>query len=298
MLRAEYSLLNPVLNKPNGGLESNTFIVVDGKQKCVAKLYDDNLRAEIVAQFQDRLSTAHVPVPVILPNKLGNLITKSGNLTVVLFEFVDGEPIGWGKEFASLSGFLTDGIANAVANMHKVSLAMDNGTRLSHTLSVAQITDRIDSGLDIRLSRDNLTHVRQAMIHSDLARENILLAKTRNNMKAIIDFGDSHYDYITYDIATLLTQVYVTKSWGIDFQGITQFLESYRHINPLQHTELLTILPLMVLRNKGLMQEIDQRLEKSNTNRSILESIKQSFGVKLQLLEKQGQRFEDLIVRS
>jgi Ser/Thr protein kinase RdoA (MazF antagonist) len=296
MLKVAYGLLNPILDVPEDGLESNTFIVVDGKQKGIAKLYDDNLRAEIVARFQDRLHAAGVPVPAVLPATSGGLTAKLGDSNVVLCEFVYAKAIGWGKEFSSLSGPLTASIASVVANMHQVSQIANIDARLDHSLSVMQMVHRLESSLDMRLLSGNLAHARQAMIHGDLARENIFLTEHLSSVKAIIDFGDSHYDYITYDIATLLTQVYVTKSWGIDFQGIKDFLTSYKQLNTLRHDELKTILPLMELRNRGLIQGVDQRLKGYSTNRSTLESIKQSLGVKIQLLEKQGQQLENLIL--
>jgi Ser/Thr protein kinase RdoA (MazF antagonist) len=299
ILKDEYGLVRPVLDAAEDGLESNTFIVTDGKRsRCAAKLYNDTQRAETVVRFQYYLSAAQLPVPAILTTKSGGLTARLGKCTVVLFEFIDGTPIGWGKEFSSLSNALTLNIADIVANMHIVSQSLRAEGKLDHALSVTQLIDRLDNSSCVKLSRDSLALVRQTMIHGDLARENVFLTRSQDSVKAIIDFGDAHYDYITYDIATLLTQVYVTKSWGIDFRGIEKFLTAYNQLNILQPAELETILPLMELRNKGLMQEINQRLVKDGANRTKLKSIRQSLEVKLELLEKHGQRLKNLIINS
>ena len=133
------------------------------------------------------------------------------------------------------------------------------------------------------------------MIHADLARENIFLDESHTHVRAIIDFGDAHFDYLTYDIAALLTQVYVTKSWGIDFRAIEEFMGVYLKQNPLGRRELQTIVPLMKLRNLGLLHEIEQKLQKGNPDSMSLESIRQSLEIKLRLLEEQGTHLEDII---
>jgi Ser/Thr protein kinase RdoA (MazF antagonist) len=299
ILKDEYGLVYPVLDATKDGLESNTFIVTDGKYKCVAKLYNDIQRAETIVRFQNYLSAVQLPVPAILTTKSGSLTTRLGKCILVLFEFIDGKPIGWSKESSSLSRALTLNIADIVANLHIASQSMRTEIKLDHPLSVIRLVDRLDDSLCVRLSRDSLTFVRQAMIHGDLTRENVFLTKSQNSVKAIIDFSDAHYDYITYDIATLLTQVYVTKSWGIDFRGIEKFLASYNQLNTLQPVELETILPFMELRNKGLMQEINQRLvDEDGADRTTLESIRQSLRVKLKLLDKHSQRLKDLIMNA
>jgi len=296
ILKAEYGLAELVLDTPEDGIEGSTFIVTDGKQKYAVKLYDDEFRAETVAIFQDRLFTAQLSVPAVLPTKSGGLTSRLRDDTIVLSGFVSGRPIGWGKEFSTLSGPLTVDIATAVANMHIISQTMGTESRLDHSLSVAQLLDRSGSGSKDELSANRLACVRKAMIHGDLARENIFLGESYCSIKSIIDFGDAHHDYITYDVATLLTQVYVTKSWGVDFQGIKEFLALYGRLNPLQHDELQTILPLMVLRNRGLLQEIEQRLDYDDADAETLESIRQSLRAKLRLLDEHSQQLEDLVL--
>lgn len=297
-LQTEYGLLRPILRIPEDGIESSTYIVADNIRQYIVKLYNDELQAETVAQFQSLLSAAKLPTPAILPAKSGNLTVQLGNRVMVLSEFVDGEPIGWDKEFASLSGPLTISVAEAVANIHVLSIArpVGLGTELDHPLSTVRLLGQNDHGSILDLPTSTIAHGRKAMIHGDLTRENIFLPESHDSVRAIIDFGDAHYDYITYDIAILLTQVYVTKSWGIDFKGIEEFLIFYAKINPLHLDELRAILPLMKLRNRGLLQEIEQRLAAGDADAAILESIRKSLKTKLQLLEEHGQQLESLIV--
>lgn len=89
--------------------------------------------------------------------------------------------------------------------------------------------------------------------------------------------------------------MYVTKSWGIDFKAIEEFMEAYLKLNPLEQHELQTIIPLMKLRNLGLLHEIKQKLREGDSDSASLESIKQSLDVKLRLIEEHGTRLEEIV---
>lgn len=291
-IRNAYGFLNPIIEIPEDGIEGNTFIVIQDGQKYIIKLHSDNQRAEALAHFQHQLHVTGLPVPAVIPARTGDLTAKSNGCSVMMCEFVNGQPIGWGETSKTLSDALTSNVANIVARMHIAAHAMNVDSKLDHPLSVSHVLS--DLG-DNHLGQD-LASVRQTMIHSDLTRENIFLNKPRDSVKAIIDFGDAHYDYITYDIAILLTQVYVTKTWGIDFDGVKNFLTAYSQFNVLKPIELKTILPLMKLRNRALLYEIDLQLHEDEADHGTLNSIKQSLGVKLGLLDKNGDKLERLIL--
>ncbi len=298
LLQRIYGLADPVLSRPVSGIESSTYIIATKKRKYVAKLYDDVPSAKIIAQFQDRLSISHLPVPYILRTSSGELTTQIDDGVMVISTFSYGEPIGWSKEFASLPSHLNTSLALVVAKMHLLSLDIDTKTKPSHRLSVERITGLQSYDSTKWPFLDKLQYVRKGMIHGDLARENIFISKSRKSVEAIIDFGDAHYDYITFDLAILLTQIYVTKSWGIDFDGIREFLAQYTQMNLLSERERETILPLMKLRNKSLLQEIEQKLRKENADVMTLDSIKRSLEFKLELLNEHGNRLNNIILSS
>jgi Ser/Thr protein kinase RdoA (MazF antagonist) len=295
ILKQEYSLVNPICDIPEDGLEGNTLIVTDGEHKCVIKLFDNYKQAEAIAAFQYRLHAATILVPAIVPTKAGELTAKLGSVTIVMSEFIDGVTIGWGKEFSEISESISATLAVALGDMHKKSQSLPINIAIGHSLDTEHIIHYASDKLGFGRLLEDLQYTRKAMIHADLARENIFLNESCTHVKAIIDFGDAHFDYLTYDIATLLTQVYATKSWGIDFRAIEQFMDLYLKRNPLRQHELQTILPLMKLRNLGILHEIEQKLREGDPDSASLESIRQSLNVKLRLLEEYGTRLESII---
>lgn len=296
VLSGAYGLYDVILELPEEGLENKTYIVIGNQQKYVAKLYDSVPRALAVAQFQNALSAAGLPVPKIFSTNTGELISQLDTNAMVLCAFAEGTPMGWSDDFASLAGPLSADMGRTVAAMHKTAQTLKLEHKLDHPLSVSRASAQLGSAWHARFPRYNLAQVRQSMIHGDLTRENIFVDRPLQSVAAIIDFGDAHYDYISYDIATLLTHIYVSKTWGIDFDGITDFLRAYTKLHALRPAELQTILPFMELRNRALLQDINERTHEPGADVLTLNSITQSLGVKLQLLDQRRPELETAIL--
>lgn len=285
-----YNLKNVNMKVPEDGLEGNTFIIMSGTQRFVAKVYGERKRAEAIAQFQNLLNSHDLPVPSILETLDGSLVATFGKNYIILSAYVKGEQISWNADFAKIKPSLSASLAEALANIHKLSNTMNDVAKIDHPLSAHNILSRLRNNHEVKHLQVALTEVRQSMIHSDLARENVFLTSNRDTVEAIIDFGDAHFDYITYDIATLLTQIYVTKSWGIDFDGIQDFLTVYNKHYELNTIEKNSVLPLMSLRNRGLLDQIESDLIAPNADSETLLSINSSLKTKLELLAKHQRR--------
>lgn len=297
-LQSLYGLEGVSIRMPEDGLEGNTYIVTTGTKRFVAKLYDDRQRAETIARFQYRLKNHHLPVPDLLKTTSGDLVAVFRKAYLAVSDYVEGGPLGWNADSAQIKSSLSSSLANAIARMHNLTHTIDTGSQIDHSLSANSILKQFENSDETKYLQNILIEVRQSIIHGDLARENIFLTSDRKSLKAFIDFGDAHFDFITYDIATLLTQVYVTKTWGIDFAGIQDFLASYNKYNELSAKEKRSILPLMILRNQGLLAQIENELEHTKTNHETLESISKSLQAKLVLLAEHQQRLDTIIFSS
>lgn len=279
LLQNEYSLLDCLIEKPEDGLEGNTFLIESKKQKYVAKVYDSQEQAETLAKYQNILHEADVPVPAIVKTQTGRLVARICSHAVVLCEFGQGSPIGWRKEFANMANQLSRDMGHALAKMHIIGQNITH-MKLAHALSAIN-------------EFDDLKEVRRTLIHGDLTRENVFVDPITSKLTAIIDFGDAHDDYITYDIATALTQIYVTKSWGVDLDGIKDFLAAYDECNHLTQQERQTILPLMIFRNKVLLREIEHQLTQERDDHEDLQSIVQSVQTKLSFLKEHSSQIKN-----
>ncbi len=291
----DFGLKDVQLKMPDDGIEGNTFLIDSNKGQFVAKLYRDGERAKKIATLQYHLKNNNLPVAAIIKTLYGDLVGKNSDYFIILAEYVLGEPIGWHADSKYIKSSLSKSLAETLAGMHRIASADFAQTTLEHELSVNHVLasqQRKHEDLERILAK-----TRRTMIHADLARENIFLTKDRDAIKAIIDFGDAHVDYITYDIAILFTQVYTTKTWGIDFQGIEDFLKAYQRMNTLTTAEKMGIFPLMVLRNDALVRQITQQLANSSSPDESLRSIVLSLQTKLKLLASNRQKLQTLLLQ-
>lgn len=295
VLDNEYGLAETRITPPDDGIEGATYIISGGGQKFVAKIYGSQIHAVTIARFQDLLAARKLPTPGLMKTKTGSLTATISDKFVVLSEYLEGDPIGWNEDSLHIPVTISNDVAHVLAKMHTLD-SFTTESKIDHSLSVENILAKAGTNIEYKETRRVLSTVRQVMVHGDLTRENILLNTSRSSVSGIIDFGDVHYDYITYDLAILLTQVYVTKTWGIDFAGIKDFLISYEKQNHLSLAEKESILPLMRLRNQGLLRQIKEQLGSSTEDREILESIKASLETKLELLSKNQDYLKKVIL--
>lgn len=294
VLKNDYGLSAPVLSSPDDGVENSTIIVTDTTHSYALKLYNERFRAENIAQFQESLLQAGLPVPAIVHTKTDALTHQAREGYLVLSHFIDGKPIGWNAQLASLPAALTVDIASTLAKIHITSFGMNFGFMLDHRLSVESLLTTSGIDMEMKISKGDLENASKALIHADYTRENILITPSHKSVRSIIDFGDTHFGYISYDIAILLTQIYITKSWGIDLQGISAFWAAYLQHNPVKSVDRKLIVPFMELRNKGLVLEIQHALRENNTQADKLLSISQSAKAKLLLLETHRDKLESI----
>ena len=144
----------------------------------------------------------------------------------------------------------------------------------------------------------NTNDFRKSLIHGDLTRENILTTSDKRHVDAIIDFGDSHNDYIAWDLAVLLTHIFITKTYGIDFPALKTFIDTYNYYLPLPKEESWSLIFFMKIRNLNLAIEVNS-LQKIQPmiNKDELISIENSALTKLEMIEDNKQKLQNILFR-
>ncbi len=280
LLSDRYGLASKLIKPATVGLGESTFIVIsESDTSSVLKYYNIYTRAESIAKLHNYLAEQGAPVPHVILNREGDLVCKQGKKYAVLYTFCKGVAIGWTEISSKLSPELSRDLARITSNLHAV-LLKDSESVNPHI----NILEYKSSDLAIS-STLNKTKLRRSIIHGDITRENVLLTTDRNAVNAIIDFDDAKYGYLAYDIAVLLTQIYVTKTWGIDMHGIADFMSAYSSELPLNKEELESIYTFMVQKNNELITECNQKLAEHIENQETLLSIHDSASQKLKLLE-------------
>ena len=66
---------------------------------------------------------------------------------------------------------------------------------------------------------------RKSLLHFDLTKNNIL--KSHNDKINIIDFDDAKYGESVCDIAILIANLFFSKTYGVDLEGMNEFINEY-----------------------------------------------------------------------
>jgi len=296
-----YGLAKATARPISSGLSGCALMVDYEDKKYVLKIHNKDSNIETEAQFGHYLHHEKIPTAKIIENSKGRIITAIDDLRGVLFEFCTGEPIEWNN----ISAAFSEHLAEITAKMHLLMLNnteipakdyrkcdIDSVVGLSN-LNIIQKSKEIEDSI----KGMDFSGLRRALIHSDLTRQNVLATKDRNNIDAIIDFGDAHYDYIAWDIAVLITHIFITKTYGIDWEAFSVFIKKYYSMFPLTEQEINVIVPFIKIRNLNLAIEVNRLALNKNENIEELISIENSVMTKLDTVDKSQDRLSEVLRR-
>ncbi len=294
-----YGLGNATSKLIGSGLSSFALMITYKERKYVLKIYNKDSNIETEVQFGHYLYNKKIPAAKIIENSKSQLITAVDDLRGVLFEFYNGEQIKWGD----INGAFSEHLAEIVAKMHFLMLnntqipandyykcKIDSLVGLSD-VKIIQKSKEIGDSVEGLVFRD----LRRGLIHSDLTRQNILATKNRNSVDVIIDFGDAHYDYIAWDLAVLITHIFITKTYGIDWKALSVFIKKYYSMFLLTEQEIDAIIPFIKIRNLNLAIEVNRSALGKNENIEELISIENSVMTKLDIVDKNQSRLSEFL---
>ena len=294
-----YGLTDATVEPITSGLSSFASLISYENKKYVLKIYNKDSNIETEVQFGDYLNNNDIPTAKIIKSLNGLIITEIEDLRGVLFEFRFGNPIKWGDISTSFS----ENLAEIVAKIH--SLMLDNKKISAKDYCKCNIdsVDGLSNAKIIKKSREVensvkyliFSELRRGLIHADLTRQNVLVTEDRNNVDSIIDFGDAHYDYFAWDLAVLITHIYITKTYGIDWPALSGFIKKYKSLFPLTDKEINAVIPFIKIRNINLAIEVNRSATTEKNNIDELLSIENSVMTKLDLVEKNQDRLEKLL---
>ncbi|MFA6918867.1 MAG: phosphotransferase [Patescibacteria group bacterium] len=295
-----YGLADAKSKLIESGLSSFVLVVVHKNKKYVLKIYDKKSNVETEAQFSDYLYDEGIPTAKIIKNSNNQLITAIGDLRGILFNFCDGDPIRWNN----ISPVFSKNLAKVLAKMHslmprniKIPGKKYHGCKIKSSTNISN-TKIIQKSKEIKkeLETLNTSKLRTGLIHADLTRQNILVSKNRNKIEAIIDFGDAHYDYLVWDLSILITHIFITKTYGIDWKALSIFIKEYYSLFPLTKGEMKAIIPFIKIRNLNLAIEVNNLISNKSKNIKELKSIENSVLTKLELVSKNEEHLMELLI--
>jgi Ser/Thr protein kinase RdoA (MazF antagonist) len=294
-----YKLSDATSKIISDGLNGGVFLIKHKNKKYVLKIQNKSSNIETEIQFNKYLNDKKIPTAKIIKNIEGELVTTIDETCGSLFKFCTGEQISWNN----LGIAFSKNLAKTVAKMHlltanntQIKAKNYNKCRIDSLVGLSNI-NIINKCKEINNSIEGLilSNFRQGLIHSDLTRQNILVTKNKKNIQAIIDFGDTHYDYIIWDLAVLITHIFITKTYGIDWVALSAFIKKYYSIFLPTEQEIEAIIPFMKIRNINLAIEVNRLTKNKKGNLKKLLSIENSVMTKIDIINKNQIRLLKLL---
>lgn len=201
-LAQNYKIETDSIEKNEDSTDGNVYIV---KNKFVVKIYDDLNHVKSMIKIHNLLDENKINAPKIIVNKFGDRYSELlDNKYIVVYTFIDGQPITWDKNTGRLNEDTIKSIANILKKIHSITRNME--------LPLQRV--------EFEKSSEDCS-----LLHFDLTKNNIFI----NSKKEItvIDFDDAKYGNSICDIAIFISNLFFSKTRGVDLDGMKIFLNEY-----------------------------------------------------------------------
>ena len=246
ILKEKYNIISTQIDKNQQSTDGNVYIIYDGNQKYVVKVYNDLSHTQSMINLHRKLESYGINIPQIISNKEKNGYEKIFNESyLVVFSFINGQAISSNLKKGKLDNYIIGLIAKELRKIHK-------------------FTGKNEFNLDKIpfLNKEG----RQSILHFDLTKDNIFI--DNDNKISFIDFDDAKYGNSVCDIAIFILNLFFSKTRGVDLEGMQVFIDEYYcNEGELKEKEVLSI-------KDYALQWIDYILQGNKLDTSTTESFK------------------------
>lgn len=205
VLKERYDIKAEKIEKNAQSTDGNVYIVYSNSEKYVIKIYNDINHTESMVKLHKKLSELKLNIPNIIPTKEHKYYEKILDRNYcVLYSFVKGSQIGWNVKTGKLDNEIITSIAKSLRKFH-------NNTNINE--------------FDLPSVPFENNSKRKSALHFDLTRNNIF--RYNDGKICFIDFDDAKYGASLCDIAILITNLFFSKTRGVDTQGMKRFIDEY-----------------------------------------------------------------------
>lgn len=218
-IEKKYYLEIDKILKNEDSTDGNVYMLFCGKDKYIAKIYDDVEHANSMVGIHEDLKENNLNVPEIIKNKenKGYSVLENGQCCVI-YSFLCGEEIG--NIFKNIDSEASIRIAKEIKKIHQVT----NGHNKYNLPKLP---------FDV-----NKKFSRYSALHFDLTRCNIFYNEKWKSKIGFIDFDDAKYGPTIVDVAIAISLLYFSKSRGVDTIGLNAFLDEYYDDEKLRKEEV------------------------------------------------------------
>lgn len=264
----EYKDSSPITK---GTVQTN-FILETTEGKYIFRYYENRLygSVEFETNLIKYLNDKNYPCPIIFANKDGEYVDTYNEKPFVIFEFVDGEHLENPNELQKKQ--LIEKVA-ALQNITKdykplfkeyrwnysVELCKELAQKEAEKLNTANAKKKLEWYLNELQNLDLPESLPKGICHCDFHFSNVLYKD--GQFKALLDFDDANYTYLTYDLATLTNPFIPSFDWDswsnfkkddnvFDFTEPRKVVEEYmkyRHLSDEEKGHLFDVFKLSIM---------------------------------------------------
>lgn len=229
----------------------NVYDIFGFTDRYIMKVYDDKEHTISMIKIHEDLKRNGFNVPDIILNNNNIGYTFFDNKYYVVFSFLDGKQLG------NVCKFIDKDMAFKIGKTIRKFHDFTSGNNIYNLDMVP---------FDVKFNN------RCSALHFDLTKGNIFYNNLWNDCIGFIDFDDAKYGPSVCDVAIALCLLFISKSYGINYEGIKAFIDAY-------YKEDEKVVEIPYLREYAI-KWIDYVLD----NNEFDSSTKESFEIKKQLL--------------
>ncbi|MBR9702376.1 phosphotransferase [Candidatus Pacearchaeota archaeon] len=260
----------------------NTVYIVDTTRgKYVIKIFEraklDYIKYQI--KIMNFLNLKKVPIPKLIKTKKNRFLLIRNDKRMLIQRFVEG------KTPKKLSKKLVKDIAKKMGLMNKYLLKLKlQGKYIwqkDHEFKPFKFKGVKTKGFDFKEEEKKLLtelrklkrkKLRKSVVHGDFRESNLIVKN--DELNAIIDWNDSHEDYLPYEIAVLINDSFISKN-KVQKKDIKLFFKEYQKYLKLNGEEKKGIYYFIKQRYLGI---IFYHIKQMKTHQDLVEDLKKSQG--------------------
>lgn len=232
----------------------NVYNIYTKTTKYIMKIYDSKKHTLSMINVHSFLNQNNMNVPKIILNKNNKGYVIINKKYYVIYSYLEGKSLG--NIFQVIDKETSILLAKKLKEFHDITK--------ENKYDLDEIPFKIDK-----------TFKRTSILHFDLTKSNIFYNNKWQDKIGFIDFDDAKYGPSIYDVAILISLLFISKKYGINKEGMETFINTYYEDETIKNEEV----PYL---KECAIKWLDYTIKTNNFDAS----IKESFEIKKQLLEQ------------
>ncbi len=265
-------------------LGNTVYILKTTKGKFILKIYEDSDPKFIDFQIKimKLMERERLPSPKLMKTNENKVLLVFNNHRIVIQEFIEGkEPKKFTnkliKDIAKKQGKMNN-LLRRIKLQGKYTWGIDyQFNPLKFNVLKYKDFNIIEENKKLRkdLKQIKKQNLRRGIIHGDFHGVNLLVDKDK--LKAIIDWDDSHEDFIVQEVSNFICSSFINKEGEVNYKKVKLYLRTFEEYFKLNSDEKKAIYFFIKHRLQGIISwHIIQLRKHKDLSDSIVVSIREN----------------------